>query len=305
MELTKISRPTIIITSLGRTGTQFFAALFRDILPSATSLHEPDVFNFFQYKGASERLRQTIRQVQQVGFCYLFVRKALGKGSVIELSDSRVRGEIGHGEAGRRLLKQRSRFVDSRAGSVYVESNAGYYGLLDLLDDVYGHFKAVYLIRDGRDWVRSMMNWGQMYNKGRFRGIVAHTWPMASEIPGNPYQSKWDSMSRFERICWAWSDLNWYALGTLEQDPDARTFHFEDVFAADDRYEHLAELVSFATNMPGIEPVPSRALEGWLDRRMHGSSGDFPAWPDWSSQHRAQFSSICGPLMEELGYEVD
>jgi hypothetical protein len=300
-----IKKPTIIVTSLGRTGTQFFSALFTDILPDSASLHEPDVFNFLQYEGTNERLRQTVKQIRQVGFHHLFVRKALGRGSVIKLSDLRVCGRLEYSEAARRLLKQRSTFVGSREGSVYIEANAGYYGVLDVLDDVFVHHKAAYIVRDGREWVRSNMNWGQMYNKGKIRRFLAHTWPAASEMEEDPFRSEWNSMSRFERICWAWIRLNEYALRTIEENPDARVFRFEEIFKANGRHQHLTELVSFATDMPGVGPVPPRALDGWLDRKIHGSSGDFPAWPEWSSEHRGQFSEICRPLMEALDYELD
>lgn len=300
-----INKPTIILTSLGRTGTKFFAALFSDIIPYSTSLHEPDVFNFFQYEGTKERIRQTIKQIQEVSFYTLFVRKALGRGSIIELSDSRVRGELKYEEVVRQLLKQRSGFVESREGAMYVESNAGYYGLLDILSEVFEHHRIVYIVRDGRGWVQSKMNWGQMYNKSTIRGVFAHTWPTALEMESDPYRSKWNSMSRFERICWAWTRLNRYALDTVRENPNARVFRFEDIFKSENRYQHLAELVNFATDMPGVDPVPAEALDGWLDRRIHKSSGDFPAWSEWSTQQKQQFIEICGPLMEELGYELN
>jgi hypothetical protein len=300
-----IKKPTIVLTSLGRTGTKFFAALFSDIIPYSTSLHEPDVFNFFQYEGTRQRIRQTFQQVQMVGFYTLFVRKALGRGSIIKLSDSRVRGELKDRETVRYLLKQRCRFVNSREGSIYVESNAGYYGLMDVLGEVFEHHRCAYIVRDGRDWVRSKMNWGQMYNKGKFRGVFAHTWPTALEIEKDPYRSRWNPMSRFERVCWAWSRLNEYALSTVQENPNARVFRFEDIFKSENRYQHLAELVDFTTDMPGVDPVPAEALDGWLDRKIHKSSGDFPAWPEWSTQQKQQFTEICGPLMEELGYAID
>jgi hypothetical protein len=300
-----ISKPVIIITSLGRTGTQFFATLFKELLPNATALHEPDVFNFFQYEGTRERIRQTFKQVRSVGFYNLFVRKALGDGSIIELSDARVRGKLSDRETVRQLMKQRCSFVNSRGGYLYVESNAGYYGLMDVLSEVFEHYRSAYIVRDGRGWVRSKMNWGQMYNKGKVRAIFAHTWPTALDIESDPYRSEWNSMSRFERICWAWTRLNKYALGTVQENPNARIFRFEDIFKSKDRYQHLAELVDFVTYMPGVAPVPTKALDGWLDHQIHKSSGDFPAWPEWSTQHKQQFVEICGPLMEELGYELD
>jgi hypothetical protein len=78
-----ITKPTIIITSLGRTGTKFFQLLFEEIVPDSTSLHEPDYLNFGQYRGWGERIRQVVRQLRESGVSNLVVRKSLGKWSLI------------------------------------------------------------------------------------------------------------------------------------------------------------------------------------------------------------------------------
>ena len=64
-----IEKPTIIITSIGRTGTKFFGDLFREIIPDSTSLHEPDFLKVIRYRGAFERIRQIIKQNAKV-FCF-------------------------------------------------------------------------------------------------------------------------------------------------------------------------------------------------------------------------------------------
>jgi hypothetical protein len=297
-----IRKPTIIVTSLGRTGTKFFSSLFKDIVPSATPLHEPDVLHFFA-KGYG--FGRVLPQIQRSGIANLVIRKALGRWSLMELSDARVRGEIEYSVTVQRVLRQRSEFVDSQTGVVYIESNAGYYGLVDVLKDVYEHHRTAYIIRNGRDWVQSEMNWGQMYGKGRIRSLFAHTWPTASEIEGDPYGPDWESMSRFERICWAWVRLNEYALETIRENPHARVFRFEDIFESQDRTTHLEEMVRFVTALPRVEPVAMDSLDGWLDRRIHRSDARFPAWKEWTIEHKRQFQRICGPLLEDLGYELD
>ncbi|MFW6116706.1 MAG: hypothetical protein ACOC6F_03170 [bacterium] len=302
-----IEKPAVIVTSLGRTGTKFFYALFRELIPGGLSLHEPDVlsFNVLSDRDVLSQIRFVLRQLEDAGIYNLIIRRTLRKWSLMELSDARVRGELSYAEAVKQVLDQRRGFVLSRTGLVYIEANAGYYGLIGVLKDVYAHHRVAYLVRDGRDWVRSHLNWGEMYGKGKIRRLVAHTWPTALEIRGDPYAEKWRMMSRFERICWAWTRLNGYALKSIQRNPDAEVFRFEDVFKSESRYQHLAELVDFATDMPGVEPVPPRALEGWLDRKIHESSGKFPAWPEWPSQHRGKFLEICGELMETLHYELD
>jgi hypothetical protein len=300
-----IKKPTIIITTLGRTGTKFFHELFEEIIPDTTSLHEPDYLNFGQYRGARKRIRQAIRQIQESGASNLIIRKSLGKWSLIELSDARVRRELGYAEAVQQVLNQRREFIQSQSGSVYVESSSAYYGLIDVLKDVYEQHRIVYIIRDGRDWVRSKMNWGKMYDKGRIRSIFSHTWPTALEIESDSYRAKWGTMSIFEKRCWAWVRLNEYALGTIQENPSARVFRFEDVFQSEDRYQHLEDLVQFVTTFPHAEPIATGSLEGWLDRQIHQSVARFPPWEEWSTEHKQQFRTICGPLMRKLDYEFD
>lgn len=300
-----VEKPSIIITSLGRTGTKFFSILFRELIPDGTSLHEPDVLNISQYEGIRERSVELAKQLREAGLFNLVIRKALGKWGLIEIADERFRGAISYSEAVKKVLRQRARFIDSCPGSIYVESSIAYYGLIDVSTDIFKYHKIAYIVRDGRDWVRSWMNWSDgngMYDKGKVRSIVAHTWPTALELEGDPYAPKWRSMSRFERLCWGWAILNRYALKTVEKNRNARVFRFEDVFRAEDCYQNLGEMVRFLTTFPGCEEFSVGPVDGWLDRRIHKSEGQFPPWNEWPPEHKRQFESICGPLMEKLNY---
>jgi hypothetical protein len=300
-----ISKPTIIITSLGRTGTKFFSMLLGEIIPDATSLHEPDVWNILEYQGTSARIRETLRQMQESGACNLTLRRFLGRWSLIELSDARVRGRLSIAEAARRVLNQRREFVQTRNGSVYVEANIGYYGLIDALKDVYKHYKVAYIVRDGRDWLQSHMDWGEMYGKGKFRSLFAHTWPTAFEMEHDPYGARWNSMSRFERICWAWARFNEYAIRTVHETPNAQLFRFEDLFKSEEGYQHLEQLVQFVTTFPSADQIGVGSSECWLDRQIHRSLPRHPPWEEWTAEQKLHFRTLCGPLMRELGYEFE
>jgi hypothetical protein len=81
-------------------------------------------------------------------------------------------------------------------------------------------------------------------------------------------------------------------------------FLFEQVFSGEARYHYLDDLVSFATSLPEIDSEGIGSTEGWLEWRIHQSSGDFPAWGAWSVEQKRQFEEICGPLMERLGYTL-
>jgi hypothetical protein len=302
-----IEKPLVVVTSLGRTGTLFFASLFEDVIPNGTCLHEPDILTTTELRKGGKGITHIVQQICKSGPYNMLVKKPLGKWNLAKVSDDRFRRQIGYEEAVQRTMSQRIGFIHSCGGAIYVESSTAYYGLIDVLKDVFLHHRIVYLIRDGRDWVRSWMNSGQrggMYTKGKFRSIFARNWPTARDVD-DEYCAKWELMTWFEKLCWAWARLNEYALRTVERNPSARVFRFEDIFTSENRYQHLAALVDFATDLPGVQPVPSEALEGWLERKIHTSSGDFPAWPGWPVQHREQFIEICGPLMESLEYDID
>jgi hypothetical protein len=297
-----IEKPTILITSLGRTGTEFFAKFFKAILPAATALHEPDIF---QNTGLENKWGHYLQQVQLAGIWRMVILKGLGKWTLIKLSDDKFLNRLSSDNAVQGLLSQRSAFVHNMLGSVYVEANIGYYGLLDVTPRVFEQHRAVYIIRDGREWVRSHMNWGEFYGKKGIRKLISHNWPPANKIPNNPYAQEWDGFSRFEKLCWAWTNLNQYALKTLSVNPHVKVFKFEDIFSGDRKYQTLEDMLAFTTAQPGIDPQQIGSTAGWLERRSHQSVDGFPGWENWTVPQKRQFEKLCSPLMDQMGYSLD
>jgi len=295
-----IEKSAILVTSIGRTGTEFFAKLFSDIVPNCTSLHEPDIIKF---PGIQDRFAHYSLQTQRAGFWRMVVLKAFGKWTLAKLSDSKLQGTLSLSEAAKNLHAQRNEFISRMPGSVYVESNLGYYGLLDVIPCVFKNYRTIYIVRDGRDWVKSMMNWGEVYGKGRIRKLFAHNWPTAKDIKNDEYASQWDALSRFEQLCWAWSRLNRYALNTISENPYARIYKFESIFLAKNRYQNLDDLVSFAVSLPGVAGELG-TTNGWLEQKIHQSSSQFPGWEQWTKDQQHKFDEICGPQMEKLGYQA-
>lgn len=293
-----IERPTIIITSLGRTGTTFFSHLFREIIPNCASFHEPDIVQYF---GAENRIKAFLERVKDAGIYNMVLLKLMGKWTLINVSDSRLRKELSKEGAVKELLQQRKKFIESKHGTVYVESNAGYYGLLDILPDVFSEHKAVFIIRDGREWVSSAMKVEELYGKKGLRKILSHKMPSALEFPDDPLHETWMSVTRFKKLCWAWSKLNEYALKTASMNPNARVFQFEKIFVSQDKYQHLNDLVQHSIDLPNIDPLKVRETTGWLERKINQSSNEF-GWETWSTDQRHQFEHLCGPLMEKMGY---
>lgn len=297
-----IEKTTILITSLGRTGTEFFARFFAEILPDSTSIHEPDIF---QNTGVGNKWLHYVHQVRRAGIWRMVFLKALGKWTLVKLSDERFLGKFSREQAVRELNAQRLGFIQKMPGSVYVEANIGYYGLLDVTPHVFRQHKIIYVVRDGRDWIKSHMNWGEFYGKKGVRKLISHNWPEASSLPNDPYADKWHMLSKFEKLCWAWTRLNEYALKSIKHNPHARIFRFEDIFLGNARYQVLNKLVAFATSQPDIDLDQIGSTEGWLERKVHQSEEGFPSWDDWTQEQKYQFERICGPLMGKLGYQTN
>jgi len=288
-----IEKPVIIITSLGRTGTRFFANLYQDLIPDSTALHEPDTLHL-----VPQRL---LMQIRTAGIYRMIFLKAIGKWSMPTLSHARVIGTLDYQKAVNLVERYRKNFIVGLPGSFYVESSLAYYGLIDVAADVFKTHRLIYIIRDGRNWIRSKMNRGVMYNRGLIRGLFAHRWPTGKDFPNDEVWNSWEELSRFERICWAWTILNRYALETINMNPSSKLFYFEDIFESQNNDQNLEELVNFSTSHMNVR-VLGESLTGKLEKRVNTSSGDFPDWEEWSGVDRRIFYRVCGSLMKDLGY---
>lgn len=243
-----------------------------------------------------------MQQIKDSGFTNLLIRKSFSEWSLIELSDKRLCQKVTDIQAIKGLISQRAKFISSKKESIYIESNSGYYGLIDLVPSVYKRYRLAFLVRDGRDWVRSWMNWGFMYDKNILINKISHSWPTAEEVPNDPCATQWRSMDRFSRICWAWATINGFAIKTVQNQENSRVFCFEDIFNNNNSAEPFKEIVNFCLSDEIIEEYSLAPAESWFQKQVHGSAGVFPHWREWTTEQNDTFMKICGPLMEQLGY---
>ncbi len=130
-----IEKPVIFVTSLGRTGTEFFANFFGNILPDCTSLHEPNTFAL--QTRTKNKFEEYAQQIQRAGIWRMVVLKTIGKWNLAKISNSRFSGSLSHDQAVHDLYQQRMGFIAKMPGSIYAEANLGYYGLLDVIPNVF------------------------------------------------------------------------------------------------------------------------------------------------------------------------
>jgi len=290
-----IDKPSIIITSGGRTGTVFFAELFNDILDSCKVVHEPENLDL-------RSPLENLWKIKKFGIWNSVVKKMFGKWGITSISNRRMSGDLNIKMAAELLLKEREQFIQSFSEDIYVEASYHYYGLIDILPKVFKKHRVVYIVRDGKEWVRSHMDKKEFYHTKNPHTIFSTR--ISPKIIGDKkYESKWALMSRFEKLCWAWVTINKYALKTITENPNAKLFYFEDIFKSEDRYDNLKALVDFVTSFPDCSKVTYESLGCKLERKVNQDiSYEFPSWKNWSPEYVKQFKMICGPLMSRLGY---
>lgn len=143
------------------------------------------------------------------------------------------------------------------------------------------------LARDGRDTVRSALN--------RQTGLGFKTMhDPVRPLPGDPFQSRWPSLSNFEKICWWWMDAYRALLRDLPNQP---IIHFEQTLR---NYDYLKANV--------LDPIGLNiSHETWTAhkaKRSENSAEEYrvPHWREWTDAEKRFFDDTCGETMERLGY---
>lgn len=295
--MNQITKPSIFVVSSGRTGTRFFSRMFDRLLPDCDSFHEPEV--------VSRPYTDSLRIIwKHFGLAKCFCRKFTLGGSLRKLSIARRGGAVSDEFACEALYRLRQRFVASLKGASYAECNLQLWGMIDLVPKVFSNSRIVYLVRDGRDWITSLIN----FSGGFFgpRDIVQKLGMgrlTPATIPGDEWADAWASFSQFQKHCWTWERMNRFSVEGVKKCPNARLWRFEDVFASENRYEHLADLVEFATAMPDGTRLDHGGIDGLLEKRIHASQPNkLQGWRDWTPEMCRQFHEIGSGLMGELGY---
>lgn len=209
-------------------------------------------------------------------------------------------------------------------GLVYGEKHVYYGPFLDLIYEAHP-CRIVHLHRDGRDVVRSMIDWhtgkfGNIYREANSaellseealiaaRGLRAHLdesdYSRPRPQPGTDLYASWQTFPRHEMSAWYWSECNHVLLEQLDRLP-----------ASASRRVDLAdglEAVEGIFDFLGLERLSHDELATMLDSRINslddrGSSSPepFPHWQDWDSGQRDRFEWLAGDTMARLGYWKD
>ena len=209
-----------------------------------------------------------------------------------------------------------------RRRHVYGEKNVTYGPfIVELHRQLQARF--VLQTRDGRDVVRSMIDWhngkfGTIYREAPETGLLsAEATRAAARLsvyhdlsdfsrprpgPEDPLYREWQGLSRAEMCAYYWSRTNALYRQRLSEVPAADWMHID--YTAPTSEDVLA-LAGFL-QLDGLEPEKIAEL---LDKRINSLADrgsvapePYPHWTDWDSSARDAFDRLAETEMTELGY---
>ena len=204
---------------------------------------------------------------------------------------------------------------------VYGEKNVTYAPFIEHLYDLL-ECKFIFLIRDGRDVVRSLLDWheliwGSVYRECKNPGkLTDEAYKKVSNLPihkdasdysrprpqpEDPHYENWLEYSREEMCAWYWQYINGLYLDQLLKIPSTA---YQILDYTHPEVEDIIEVANFL-NLQGLtESKISDMLNSKINsvKNRFGVDRRYPDWPNWSSTQRMQFDHIAQKSMSQLRY---
>ena len=201
-------------------------------------------------------------------------------------------------------------------GKVYGDKNPAYLPFIPYALRIW-RSKIIFLTRDGRDVVRSSMNWVEYYKANGF--AMREDDPSSSRAKpeddfwdysrlrpnlGEKYHEEWAGLSRFEKYCWHWANFNSYGLRLLEQE-NRDNWMLLDVSSTTSR--RFQDVFAFL----GLEGFDGGRIDAMLESKINsavektGQGLKYPGWNSWTDDQRSIFHRHAGAMMRRLGYDTE
>jgi len=205
--------------------------------------------------------------------------------------------------------------------AVYGEKNVTYAPFIEHLYKLL-KCKFIFLIRDGREVVRSLLDWheliwGSIYRECKDTGnLTEEAYKKVSNLPihkdasdysrprpqpGDPHYDNWLEYSREEMCAWYWQHINRLYLDQLLKIPNTA---YQILDYTNPKGRDILEIADFL-NLQGLtESKISDMLNAQINsvKTRFGVRRRYPDWPNWSSNQRRRFDEIAQERMCQLGY---
>jgi hypothetical protein len=192
----------------------------------------------------------------------------------------------------------------------YGDKNQNYLHFIEELASVWD-CRFVIIHRDGRDVVRSKMQWDSLgkTNYGRYEddpeGVVTQAeedfWDYSRlrPRPGEAVYERWRQIPKFEKFCWAWARFHHILFEALSRLPDERYI----VFGVESLSSETVQRLYAQLGLTGFDEKPVRKLlTARINTSVRQGVEGFPDWTEWSDKQKSVFLRHGRRWMERLGY---
>jgi hypothetical protein len=215
------------------------------------------------------------------------------------------------------LRKAKDKPINSviKRGLKYGDKNPAYMPFIPYLNEVWNS-KVLFLVRDGREVVRSLMDWHQYRHpifimqedcdESEISSPEEVEWDY-SRVRPNPEDlvyPHWKEFHTFQKAAWHWARFNEIALQHLS------TFDKSLKMIVDVNQGDIDTLRSIF-NFLGLEGFNEKLISALLNERINmlpfdfENSRPFPPWSEWTEEQTREFNELSSELMYRLGYYGD
>jgi len=211
--------------------------------------------------------------------------------------------------------------VEKAECEIYGEKDVIYAPFITHLYKLLG-CKFVYMTRDGRDVVRSLMDWheqifGTIYRECQYIGNISEValesasnllisydgsdYSRPRPLPDDPLYEEWEELTREEMCAYYWSYINNLYQTELNKIPPDAWIKIDYTHPASKDILKVADFLK-------LEGIEEETVEKLLNKKINSLNERFklnpsyPNWMNWNSDKRDRFDRIASQAMFNLNY---
>tara|TARA_B110001452_G_scaffold258904_1_gene254631 strand:- start:5663 stop:6469 length:807 start_codon:yes stop_codon:yes gene_type:complete len=198
--------------------------------------------------------------------------------------------------------------------NIFADKNVNYLPFIPTMEEIWSP-KFLFVIRNGKDVVRSLMDWDN-FSSGNIFGRKEDDstsniinpdedwWDYSRIRPqkGEKYYENWQDLSKFEKCSWYWNKYNKELLNASKIIPQERKMFF-DISKCNSK--NILKIMNFFNlniiEKDKINHILNQRVNSTRDR--YNKDQIFPKKEDWSLDLNSKFISFASEMYNELGYE--
>jgi len=197
-------------------------------------------------------------------------------------------------------------------GLKFGDKNTSYMPFIPYLTTIWDS-KIVFLIRDGRDVVRSLMDWHRFRHpifcmhedddKSELRKPEQAIWDYSRFRPNpeDPIFNRWKQMDVFEKAAWHWANYNAMALDHLSQLDPSRWIQIDVNRASIKDVKKCFDFLGLnGFNKHNVSEILYTRINRFNDGLKDADR--FTHWKYWDLEELQKFEKFAGEVMSKLAY---